>query len=76
MVGVGGNDHWVLHLPVLDVVLEQTGGSVDMSAGVLRVTSGVWAEPRSEEESSMPGQSNITLVLSVEVHHVLQLGTD
>lgn len=72
-----GDAHGALHLLVLDVVSGQTGSVVGRSAGVLRVTSGVWVESVSGEEGSMPGQSNVTLALSAERRRMLlQLGTD
>ena len=74
---VGGDAHGALHLLVLDVAVGQTGSVVGRSAGVLRVTSGVWVESVAGEEGSVPGQSNVTLVLSAERCRILlQLGTD
>lgn len=56
---------WALHLLVLDEPEGQTGGSVGSSAGVLRVVaSEVWAELVAGEEGSVPGRSNVRLVLS------------
>lgn len=52
---------------MLDKPEGQTGGSVVRSVGVLRVTSEVWAELVAGEEGSVPGQSNVRLVLSAEV---------
>lgn len=60
---------------MLDEPEGQTGGSVGRSVGVLRVAaSEVWAELVAGEEGSVPGQSNVRLVLPAEVQGAPAIG--
>lgn len=53
---------------MLDETEGQTGDGVGRSVDMLRVVvSEVWAELVPGEEGSVPGQSNVRLVLSAEV---------